>query len=98
MAEYELLSGVSVDYLATKMQRTYDRPDAVCPHCRVPWSQMPNGLSDMSVDRRDRSALLSRENLVLMCRTGNNQKGTLEPRTWEVRQAYWRIVMRERAA
>jgi hypothetical protein len=90
-AEYETLTGINVEYLANKMRRTYERPEAECPHCRARWSEMPNGLSDMSVDRRDRSSLLTRENLVLLCRTGNNQKGTLNPRTWEVRQALWRL-------
>ncbi|MBO0728580.1 MAG: hypothetical protein J2P57_04935 [Acidimicrobiaceae bacterium] len=95
-AEYEVLTGVTVPYLANLMQGTYEGPEAACPHCLVLWREMPNGLSDMSVDRRDRGALLTRENLVLMCRTGNNQKGTLDARTWDVRQALFRVKRRER--
>ena len=92
LPEYERLTGVTVEWLAAEM-RAAELDDGVCPHCGVKWSLMP---AQMSVDRTDRSRLLSRSNLVLMCRTGNSQKGTLDARTWEIRRAYWREVNHER--
>lgn len=95
-AEYEALTGVTRPWLGAELQSVHERPGAVCPHCDIPWSEMPNGLADLSVDRVDRKRLLSRSNLVFMCRTGNTQKGTKDPRTFEVRQAYYRHIERSR--
>jgi hypothetical protein len=92
LIDYERLTGVTMEWLAAEM-RSAEADDGVCPHCGVRWSEMP---AQMSVDRTDRSRLLSKANLVLMCRTGNSQKGTLDARTWEIRRAYWREVQHER--
>ena len=90
LPEYEQLTGVTVGWLANEMELTYSRPDAECPHCFVKWTEMPNGLRDLTVDRTDRQRTLSRSNIQFMCPTGNSQKGVSDARSYELRQALFR--------
>jgi hypothetical protein len=95
LADYEVLTGVTRDWLAGKM-RTAEQNDDPCPHCEVRWSQMAGGWRmQMTVDRTDRTRTLSHDNLTLRCRTGNTQKGTTDARTSAIRDAYWRVIRRE---
>lgn len=89
-AEYEDLTGITVAWLAAEAKRTYERPDADCPHCAVRWTDMPNGHRDLTLDRVDRRRILSRSNYQFMCPTGNSQKGVLDPRTYDMRQTLFR--------
>lgn len=89
--QYEQLTGITIAWLAGELERIYDSD--ICPHCFRPYSAMPNGHADLSVDRPDRSRCLNRTtNLAFMCRTGNSQKGTTDPRTYDVRQAAFRYL------
>jgi len=89
LAQYEQLTGITTDWLAKELERIYSQD--ICPHCFRRYSDMPNGHADLSVDRPDRTRCLNRTtNLAYMCKTGNSQKGTTDPRTYDVRQAAFR--------
>jgi hypothetical protein len=101
LAEYELLTGVTVAWLAELMRDAWER-NAHCHHCdsagRVAeWQSIcpviegiPD-LSRMTIDRTDPSRLLARDNLTLMCLIGNIAKNDTDPRTNAIRNAYWRL-------
>lgn len=96
LSEYEALSGVTVAWLADKM-RVAEQNDSPCPHCEVRWSEMPGGWRlQMTVDRPDVSRTLAQDNCTLKCRTGNSQGARTPVRTRQVREAYWRVIRRER--
>jgi hypothetical protein len=99
--DYELLTGVTVEWLADLMRHAYET-NAACHHCesvgrRATWQVAcpidEDGLPDlhrMTIDRTDPARLLARDNLTLMCLTGNIAKNSTDPDTYNVRQAYWR--------
>lgn len=98
--EYELLTGVTVAWLEGVMRHAYEG-NARCHHCEsvgrsaewqviCPVIEDEIDLSRMTVDRTDPSRLLARDNLTLMCLTGNVAKNDTDPHTHAVRQAAWR--------
>lgn len=101
LAEYMIQTGVTIQWLADLMRRAWEN-DEQCAHCesvgrRAHWHAIcpviegvPD-LSRMTVDRTDPKRLLARDNLTLMCLTGNQQKNDTDIAIVAIRDAYWRM-------
>jgi hypothetical protein len=98
LKEYETLTGVTVAWLADEMRKAWETGS--CQHCasagraalwKVICPDPVRDLSDMTVDRTDRSRRLARDNMTLMCHYGNTAKGRSSPGVQNDRDAYWRI-------
>jgi len=101
LAEYELLTGITVAALASSMEREWEH--GACRHCEsigndalwrniCPDPYVEGGLSRMTADRTDPLRLLGWDNFTWMCVHGNVAKQKTDPATYAVRQAYWRAV------
>jgi hypothetical protein len=100
--DYCRLIGISIEWLARKMRLAWEN-DECCDHCETAgwpshWRTIvpdpytdPRQLARMTVDRTDRTRLLARDNLTLMCLPGNIAKGKTDAATYNDRQAYWRL-------
>jgi hypothetical protein len=96
LADYEAITGVTVAVLADEFRRA-EQQDLPCPHCEVPWSKMLGGWRmQMSLDRTDPTRMLALDNFTLKCRSGNSQRKNANPRIAAIRDAYWRLIRRER--
>jgi hypothetical protein len=100
LAEYEIFTGVTVTWLAKKMEMEYD--SGACAHCEsagfdalwttlCPHPEEPGGLSRMTIDRTDPTRALAQDNLTLMCLIGNVGKNETDPLTQSIRNRYWRM-------
>jgi hypothetical protein len=90
LADYEVLTGVTVDWLADRMERSAVHDEA-CERCRKRWSTMDGSwVMQMTVDRPDTKRTLSRDNLLLKCLGCNTSEKDTDARTRNVRDAMWR--------
>ena len=75
-------------------QMTHDIEHAFangCCYCRQPFSEMPHGMADLTLDIYDRRALpYYGGNTRWVCRTCNMQKATTDPDEWNAIVASWR--------
>jgi hypothetical protein len=108
LKEYEILIGVTVDWLAREMRTAWET-NAQCHHCesvgrKAHWQAIcpviegvPD-LSRMTIDRTQRKRPLARDNLTLMCLSGNISKNDTDEHINAIRCAYWRLHNTQRAA
>jgi hypothetical protein len=103
LEEYELLTGVTSSWLAEQMAHNIAHGlGCQITDCGVTFlgpGEMPGvlPLSYLTLDRPDRSRMLSRTNNNLGCNTCNGEKGRQDIHTFEVMQRLWRL-RRDRAA
>jgi hypothetical protein len=63
-----------------------------CCYCEKAFSEMPNGMQDITVDIHDRDALPEyKTNTRIICQTCNRLKGMVTPADWAAVQLAWRI-------
>lgn len=97
LEEYELLTGVTVEALAEEMARNVAHGEGCqitgCGVTFVGPGETPDvlPLSQLTLDRPDRSRMLSRTNKQLGCATCNGEKGRQDIHTFEVMQRLWRL-------
>jgi hypothetical protein len=60
-----------------------------CPHC----GREPDGLKDITLDRRDRTRPLTRDNYQWLCLTCNKEKARTPEHIWEIRYRCWQIYV-----
>jgi hypothetical protein len=101
LAEYEVLTGIRVEWLAEEMRRAWEN-DERCHHCEsvgraahwqaiCPVIEGVPDLTRMTIDRIDRTRRLDRGNIRLMCLSGNISRNDTDEAVYAIRQAYWRM-------
>ncbi len=94
-------TGVTVAWLEDLMRRAWEN-DEQCGHCesvgrKAHWHEICpviEGVPDltrMTIDRTDRTRRLDRDNMTLMCLSGNIAKNDTDPHINAIRNAYWRL-------
>jgi hypothetical protein len=64
----------------------------LCCYCELPFSEMPNGMADITVDIHDRDQVPEyKTNTRIICITCNRLKGTLSPADFAAVQLAYRI-------
>jgi hypothetical protein len=100
-AEYQIQTGVTVTWLADLMRHDWEN-DEQCGHCETvgraahwhaicPVIEGIPDLGRMTIDRTNRKRLLARDNLTLMCLSGNVAKSDTDEEINAIRNAYWRL-------
>ena len=109
LAEYQLLTGCTVTWLSEEKMRPAWETNAQCGHCETVgrasrWQHICpviEGIPDltrMTIDRIDQTRRIDRDNLRLMCLSGNIARNDTDEATDAIRNAYWRFHNQQRRA
>lgn len=90
---YQVLQrwGTTVKLEAARMREAYEH--GICERreggCNRPYINMPNGLKDLTYDRRDPTKPFLPNNVTYMCDTCNGAKGRMSPERFAIRHQCW---------
>jgi hypothetical protein len=84
---WETATGLTVSGMTEELIRVMESNR--CPHC----GRQPDGLHDMTLDRRNRKLPITRDNYRWICLTCNKEKARTPEHIWQIRSRCWDIYV-----